>query len=66
MKPKLPSVKRVTYLVDLDTDKREVVLTVSRNTEDGETSATQVYNLDIIPIDMVMSQVCNLLMPKQR
>lgn len=66
MKPKSPSVKRVTYLVDLDTEKREVTLTVSRNTDDGETSATQVYNLDIIPLDMVMSQVCNLIMPKQR
>lgn len=66
MKPKFPSVKRVTYVIDLDTDKREVALTVSRNTEDGETSALQIYNLDIIPLDMVMSQVCNLIMPKQR
>lgn len=66
MKPKFPSVKRVTYLLDLDTDKREVALTVTRKTEDGESCAYQIYNLDIIPLDMVMSQVCNLIMPKQR
>lgn len=66
MKPKTPFVKRATYLVDLDTENREVTLTVSRNTNDCETSATQVYNLDIIPLDMVMSQVCSLIMPKQR
>lgn len=66
MKPKAPFVKRVTYLVDLDTEKREVTLTVSRNTDAGETSAVQAYNLDIIPLDMVMSQVCSLIMPKQR
>ena len=66
MKPKTPFVKRATYLVDLDTEKRNVTLTVSRTSDDGETSAVQVYNLDIIPLDMVMSQVCNLIMPKQR
>lgn len=66
MKAKNPFVKRATYLVELDTEKRNVTLTVSRNTDDGETSAVQVYNLDIIPLDMVMSQVCNLIMPKQR
>lgn len=66
MKTKPPFVKRATYLVDLDTEKREVTLKFSRNTDDGETSATQVYNLDIIPLDMVMSQVCSLIMPKNR
>lgn len=66
MKPKTPFVKRATYLVDLDTEKRTVTLRVSRDTVDGDTSAVQVYNLDIIPLDMVMSQVCSLIMPKQR
>ena len=66
MKPKTPLVKRATYLVDLDTEKRTVTLRVSRDTDNGESSSIQVYNLDILPLDMVMSQICSLLMPKQR
>lgn len=66
MKTKSPFVKRATYLVDLDTEKRTVTLRVSRDTNDGESSSVQVYNLDILPLDMVMSQICGLLMPKQR
>lgn len=66
MKPKNPSVKRVTYVVDLDTELANVTLTVTRCNDDGTKSATQVYNLDIIPLDMVMSQICNLIMPKNR
>lgn len=66
MKPKSLSVKRVTYVVDLDTELANVTLTVTRSSDEGTKSASQVYNLDIIPLDMVMSQVCNLIMPKQR
>lgn len=66
MKAKTPFVKRATYLVDFDSEKRTVTLRVSRDTLDGDTSAVQVYNLDIIPLDMVMAQICNLIMSKQR
>lgn len=66
MKQKNPSVKRVTYVIDLDTEMADVTLTVTRCTDDGTKSASQVYNLDIIPLDMVMSQICNLIMPKNR
>ena len=63
--PKI-SASRVTYLVDMDIENHAVNLRVSHNLSDGtEKEFVQSYNLDILPLDSVMSQICQLLLPRK-
>lgn len=57
---------RVTYLVDMDIENHAVNLRVSHSLADGTTKEfIQTYNLDILPLDTVMSQICQLLLPRK-
>lgn len=63
--PKI-SATRVTYVVDMDIENHAVNLRVSHSLADGtKKEFTQSYNLDILPLDAVMSQICQLLLPRK-
>ncbi len=63
--PKIPAT-RVTYLVDMDFENHAINLRVSHALADGtKKDFTQAYNLDILPLDAVMSQICQLLLPRK-
>lgn len=64
MKQKNPSLSRATYLVDLDVNSRELKFSATRTIDGVETSAVNVYNLDVIPFEMAMSQITQILLPK--
>lgn len=67
MKPSKSSTNRVTYLVDMDFASRRVDLRVTHDLDDGTVrDYTQSYNLDILPFDAVMSQICGLLLPRNK
>lgn len=57
---------RVTYLVDMDIENHSVNLRVSHTLADGTNKDfVQSYNLDILPLDTVMSQICQLFLPRK-
>lgn len=63
--PKIPPT-RVTYIVDMDIENHCVNLRVSHDLSDGtKKEFSQIYNLDILPLDTVMSQICQLLLPRK-
>lgn len=66
MKPSKIPATRVTYVVDMDIENHAVNLRVSHSLADGSNKEfTQCYNLDILPLDAVMSQICQLLLPRK-
>ena len=66
MKPSKIPATRVTYLVDMDIENHAVNLRVSHILADGSKKEfVQTYNLDILPLDAVMSQICQLLLPRK-
>lgn len=64
MKLKNPSLSRATYIVDLDVNARELRFSATRTVDGIETSAVNVYNLDVIPFEMAMAQITQILIPK--
>lgn len=67
MKPSKISTNRVTYLVDMDFASHCVNLRVTHDLDDGTVKDfTQSYNLEILPFDAVMSQICGLLLPRNK
>lgn len=63
--PKIPAT-RVTYLVDMDIENHAVNLRVSHILSDGTNKEyNQSYNLDILPLESVMSQICQFLLPRK-
>lgn len=66
MKPKNPSLSRATYVIDLDVNSRELKFSATRTIDGVESSAINVYNLDVIPFEMAMSQITQILVPKSQ
>lgn len=66
MKPSKVPATRVTYVIDMDIENHAVNLRVVHDYSDNShREFTQTYNLDILPLDAVMSQVCQLLLPRK-
>ena len=66
MKPSKITPTRVTYVVDMEIENHAVNLRVVHDFPDGtHKEFVQTYNLDILPLDTVMSQVCQLLLPRK-
>lgn len=66
MKTKNPSFSRATYVIDLDVNSRELKFSATRTVDGVETAAVNVYNLDVIPFEMAMSQITQILIPKSQ
>ena len=66
MKPSKITSNRVSYLIDMDIENHSVNLRVCNDLSDGTVKEfNQSYNLDILPLDSVMSQICQLLLPRK-
>lgn len=66
MKPSRITSNRVSYLIDMDIENHSVNLRVCNDLSDGTVKEfNQSYNLDILPLDAVMSQICGLLLPRK-
>ena len=66
MKPTKITSNRVSYLIDMDIENHSVNLRVCNDLSDGTVKEfNQSYNLDILPLDAVMSQICGLLLPRK-
>ncbi len=66
MKPSKITSSRVSYLIDMDIENHSVNLRVCHDLSDGTVKDfNQSYNLDILPLDAVMSQICQLLLPRK-
>lgn len=66
MKPTKITSNRVSYLIDMDIENHSVNLRVCNDLSDGTVKEfNQSYNLDILPLDSVMSQICQLLLPRK-
>lgn len=66
MKPSKITFNRVSYLIDMDIENHSVNLRVCNDLSDGTVKEfNQSYNLDILPLDAVMSQICGLLLPRK-
>lgn len=67
MKPSKVPATRVTYVIDMDIENHAVNLRVVHDYSDNtHREFTQTYNLDILPLDAVMSQICGLLLPRNK
>lgn len=67
MKPSKITASRVTYVIDMNIDNHCVDLRVVHDYSDStHREFTQTYNLDILPLDTVMSQICGLLLPRNK
>ena len=67
MKPSKISASRVSYVIDMDIEQHCVNLRVVHDFVDGtHKEFAQNYNLDILPLDSVMSQICSLMLPRNK
>ena len=53
--------KRVVYTIDFLPEDKKLNLSISA---EGSPDRVQSFNLDILPLDMVMSNICQLLVPR--
>lgn len=56
-----PTPKRVVYTIDFLPEEKKLNLSISA---EGTPERIQSFNLDILPLDMVMSNICQLLVPR--
>lgn len=61
MAKNLPTPKRVTYLIDFIPESKELNLHI---TCDGAPERVQTFNLEVLPLDMAMQNICQLLVPR--
>lgn len=61
MSKNLPTPKRVTYTIDFLPEEKKLNLSISA---EGSPERIQSFNLDILPLDMVMQNICQLLVPR--
>lgn len=61
MKTKDFTPKRVIYTIDFNPEKKIVELSTLVGDDEPK---LQVFNLEILPLDMVMSSICQLLVPR--
>lgn len=53
--------KRVVYTIDFLPEDKKLNLSISA---EGSPERVQSFNLDILPLDMVMQNICQLLVPR--
>lgn len=53
--------KRVVYTIDFLPEEKKLNLSISA---EGAAERVQTFNLDILPLDMVMQNICQLLVPR--
>ena len=56
-----PAPKRVVYNIDFLPEEKKLTLSISG---EGAPERVQSFNLDILPLDMVMNNICQLLVPR--
>lgn len=58
---------RSVYTITLDTQEKNVSLAVSQTDLDTNErkSAINIFNLEVIPLDMAMQTIVNILMPRK-
>ncbi len=58
---------RSVYTITLDTQEKNVSFAVSQTDLDTNErkSAINIFNLDVIPLDMAMQTIVNILMPRK-
>ena len=61
MAKNLPTPKRVVYTIDFLPEEKKLNLSISA---EGSAERVQSFNLDILPLDMVMQNICQLLVPR--
>lgn len=61
MSKNLPTPKRVVYTIDFLPEEKKLDLSISA---EGSPERIQTFNLDILPLDMVMQNICQLLVPR--
>lgn len=61
MSKNLQTPKRVIYTIDFLPEEKKLDLSISA---EGSPDRVQSFNLDILPLDMVMQNICQLLVPR--
>lgn len=58
---------RSVYTITLDTKEKNISLAVSQTDLDTNErkSAINIFNLEVVPLDMAMQTIVNILMPRK-